>query len=158
MKINVIKRAEETKKKINPKYDITAGQLTTLAEHYPDLYSLLIATFNFGYYQGGRGLLNERRTVEQCTGLSRYKKEITQIIYKNKSGEALRQVMEAARLICRYYCSSDDNLSELEKNKVESIQSIMAIDKEADLSMVNAICACERRKSHEIQRVIDASN
>lgn len=145
MKIDVIKKAEETKKKINPKYDITAGQLTALTEHYPDLYSLLIATFNFGYYQGGRGLLNERRTVEQCTGLSRYKKEITQIIYKNKSGEALRQVMEAARLICRYYCNSDDNISELEKNKVESIQSILAIGDEHRMQFINAFCSGERR-------------
>lgn len=136
MRADVIKRSEEMRGKINPRYDMSVKEVRALAEHYVGRIDLASAAFSYGYYQGQKA---ERNVipVENPRKVGELREAITYTANQTKNKLVLKDVLQIADLFRR---QMDDveykTLSKADWKRVSAISLLLKCEDEKKMDAI----------------------
>ena len=136
MRADVIKRSEEMKGKINPRYDMSVKEVRALAEYYVGRFELVSTAFCYGYYQGQKA---ERNVipVENPKKIGELREAITYTANKTKNKLVLKAVLQIADLFRRQMDEVEyKTLSDADWKRVSAIRCLLQCEDEKKMDAI----------------------
>ena len=154
MRADVIKRSEEMRGKINPRYDMGCMEVRAMMDHYTDRMDLTVAAFSYGYYQGQKA---ERNVipVENPRKVGELREAITYTANQTKNKLVLKDVLQIADLFRRQMDEDEyKTLSDADWKRVSSIRCLLQCEDKEKMDIIQhfimRMCEKDTKQSRKV--------